>query len=368
MQSTPLYQQHEALGARFTEFGGWTMPVQYSSIIEEHHTVRFRAGLFDLSHMGEVAVQGPQALEVVQQLITNDASRLRDGQVLYTPVCLPSGGILDDILVYRLGKESFLLVVNAANTAKDWQWIREVNSGRAVLENQSAATGLLALQGPKSADVLAELTPFDLDLLYYYECVQTDVAGVTILLSRTGYTGEDGFEIYVPVEKLQRLWHAIYEVLVRNQGLPVGLGARDTLRLEMGYALYGNELSESITPLEAGLAWTVAFHKPSFIGHEKLRQQAVAGVMRRLTGFEMVERGIARSHYPVYIGEKRVGEVTSGAPSPSLDKNIGMAYLPVSYRQPGNELEVEIHRRRRKATVVKIPFHPSSVRRRSHAI
>ena len=368
VKQTPLQSAHESLGARFTEFGGWWMPVQYTSIMEEHRCVRAQAGLFDLSHMGEIAIRGPRALAVIQQLITNDAARLYDGKILYTPMCLPTGGVVDDILVYRLRHHEYLLIANAANVHKDWEWIQEVNAGQAELEDQSDATGLLAFQGPQSVAILSLLTSSDLDALYYYECVETEVAGIRVLLSRTGYTGEDGFEIYAARENLEALWHALYELLLVHDGQAIGLGARDTLRLEMGYALYGHEFSETTTPLEAGLRWTVAFDKHSFIGHEALRQQDASGVTRRLVGFEIVDRGIAREGYPVLLDGKSIGEVTSGSPSPSLGKNIGMAYISSELAHPGQSVEIEVHRKARRAVIIQTPFHPSSVRRRTHAI
>lgn len=360
MKQTPLNAVHKALGARMVPFGGWEMPVQYAGVIEEHLAVRERAGLFDVSHMGEIEVRGPQALDLVQLLTTNDASRLVDGQVQYSALCYADGGVVDDVTLYRSGAEHFLFCVNAANVDKDFAWMREVHAGSgldgATLENRSADYAQLALQGPRAAAILAPLTAVPLGELGYYHFTRGEVAGIPALVSRTGYTGEDGFELYIPAEAAVELWQRLLAAGAAEGLQPIGLGARDTLRLEKGYALYGHELSAQISPLEAGLGWIVKLDKGEFVGAAALRARQAAGVPRRLVGLLMAERGIPREGYPVFAGERQVGTVTSGTMSPSLKNGIALALVETACAVPGGSLEVGIRDRRLRATIVKPPF------------
>jgi aminomethyltransferase len=359
LKRTPLYNIHKQLGARMIEFGGWEMPVQYSGIIDEHLTVRSKAGLFDLSHMGEIEIRGASALRLIQKLITNDAAgRLVDGRVLYTPMCTQTGGIVDDLVVYRFAADRYMFVVNAANTQKDLDWIQSHNDVGAIVEDRSAETVLIALQGRNAPQILQpKVADVDISKIQYYWFAEGKIAGIPAAISRTGYTGEAGFELYVNAEAGETLWNAVYEAMTAAGGKPVGLGARDTLRLEMRYCLYGNDIDETTTPLEAGLRSTVSFDKGDFIGRTALIKQQEEGVKRRLVGFQMQDRGVARSRYPIYRGDEPVGEVTSGAPSPSLKCNIGLAYLPVAYGKINAKIEVEIRGKRHPAMVVRTPFY-----------
>lgn len=361
-QKTPLHARHLALGARMMPFGGFDMPVQYSGIIEEHMAVREAAGLFDVSHMGEVFVRGPHAEAFVQHLVTNDAAKLHDGRAMYTVMCHPDGGIVDDLLVYRLRAEQYLLVVNAANIEKDVAWMRANNPMEADLEDASARIGLLALQGPAAFAIAASLVAVG-DLPYYHARLlppEALVGSPWALLSHTGYTGEPGLELYVDADHVGALWDALLEA-GRPHGLkPAGLGARDTLRLEAGFSLYGNELTDTTNPLEAGLGWVVKLDKGDFVGREALRQIKAEGPRRRLVGFVMEERGIPRHDYPILSPEgDPLGVVTSGSQSPVLGVGIGLGYvsnLP-AYTQPGAALAVEARGRRLAARVHKPPFH-----------
>jgi len=360
MKQTPLNAAHKALGARMVPFGGWEMPVQYAGVIEEHLAVRERAGLFDVSHMGEIEVRGPEALALVQRLTTNDASLLVDGQVQYSALCYSDGGVVDDVTLYRSSANHFLFCVNAANTDKDFAWMQEVHAASglsgATLVNRSAEFAQLALQGPRAAAILARLTATALAELRYYNFCEGEVAGVPALISRTGYTGEDGFELYIPATAAVGLWDHLLHA-GRDDGLiPVGLGARDTLRLEKGYALYGHELSPDITPLEAGLGWIVKLAKGDFVGRDALVRQQAAGIPRRLVGLVMIERGIPREGYPVYASDRQVGIVTSGTMSPSLKTGIALALVATEHADTGGELLVGIRDRRLQARIVKPPF------------
>ncbi|SHJ63299.1 glycine cleavage system aminomethyltransferase GcvT [Desulfofundulus thermosubterraneus] len=360
LQKTPLYNKHIENGGKMVNFGGWALPVQYSSIIEEHQAVRERAGLFDVSHMGEIRLSGPGALALVQKAVTNDVSRLSPFQALYTPVCLPRGGVVDDILVYRLGPEEFLLVVNAATKDKDYAWFGQlaVEFSGVSVEDISSQTAQLALQGPRAAQILARLTSADLtSLRYYWVSPDVEVGGVKCMISRTGYTGEDGFELYCPAEEASRLWDEIMSAGEREGLLPCGLGARDTLRFEAAMPLYGHELSENITPLEAGLERFVSWEKDYFIGKEALLRQKKEGVKRRLVGFEMVDRGIPRQGYAIARDGQVIGEITSGTQSPTLGKALGMGYVPVEYAAINTQLEVIIRGRSSRAKVVPTPFY-----------
>ena len=360
MKQTPLNAVHKALGARMVPFGGWEMPVQYAGVIEEHQAVRERAGLFDVSHMGEIEVRGAEALALVQRLTTNDASRLVDGQVQYSALCYPDGGVVDDVTLYRSSATHFLFCVNASNTDKDFAWMQQVHveSGiaGATLTNRSAEYAQLALQGPRAAAILARLTNTPLGSIRYYHFGRGEVAGVPALISRTGYTGEDGFELYTPAAAAVDLWNRLLDA-GRPDGLaPIGLGARDTLRLEKGYALYGHELSPQISPLEAGLGWIVKFDKGDFVGRDALLRQQAAGIPRRLVALLMEERGIPREGYPVFAGEQPVGIVTSGTMSPTLKAGIALALVETSCAVLGAELLVGIRDRKLRAKIVKPPF------------
>jgi aminomethyltransferase len=363
LKRTPLASVHEALGAKMIDFGGWWMPVQYSGILAEHGATRAKVGLFDLSHMGEVEVRGDGALAYLQRLLTNDLARLSDGGAMYSPMCLETGGIVDDVVVYRFDARRYWVVVNASNIAKDLAWMRSQKRDRVEIADLSDTTALLAVQGPSSRRVLATLTDAPLDgLAYYAFLASASVAGVPVVLARTGYTGEPGYELFCRAEDAVLLWNRLHEAVAGVGGTPVGLGARDTLRLEMRYPLYGNELDETTTPLEAGLTWAVAFDKGGFVGREALSRQRADGVTRRLVGFRMETRGIARSHCGVFIGARRVGTVTSGAPSPTLGVNIGLAYVEPAFGRIGTRIEVEVREKRHRAVVVKTPFVSRSPR------
>ena len=357
LKRTPLYHIHKKLGARLVEFGGWEMPVQYSSIIDEHLTVRSNVGIFDVSHMGQIEIRGPKSLSLIQKLIANDAAKLVDGQVLYTPMCTETGGIVDDLLVYRFAADRYMLVVNASNIEKGLGWIHAHSETGAEVENRSDETALVALQGKTAPQCLQTLTDVDLTALEYYRFTTGEVAGIPITISRTGYTGEIGFELYVEAKRSADLWNAVYEEMSVIGGKPIGLGARDTLRLEARLCLYGNDIDETTTPLEAGLRWTVAFNKGDFIGREALVRQNGEGIKRRLAGFQMLDRSIARAHHAVYREDQCVGEVTSGAPAPSLNCNIGLAYLPIEMSKINTKIDIEIRGKRHPAKVVRTPFY-----------
>ena len=358
LKRTPLFEQHRELGARLVEFGGWEMPVQYSGILDEHRAVRTRAGLFDVSHMGEFRVNGADALDFLQHLVPNDVARLAINQALYTQLCRPDGGVVDDLLIYHLGESDYMLVVNAGNIAKDFAWIQQQSVGFAVqLIDQSAETALLAVQGPNALALLQPLTRVDLAPIGYYHCAPGMVGRATCLISRTGYTGEDGFELYCPADAVVDLWRALL-VAGKPHGLvPAGLGARDTLRLEAAYCLYDHELTEQINPLEAGLGWTVKLAKGDFIGHNVLARIKAEGVKRKLVGVELVERGVARGGYAIYDGERQIGILTSGAPSPTLNKNIGMGYVEIAHAVPGKTVHIDIRGRKTAAQIVGLPFY-----------
>ena len=322
---TPLYEVHKRLGARLIPFGGWDMPVEYSGIAKEHHAVRAAAGLFDVSHMGEFEVRGPAALDLIQSITTNNAAVLRDGQAQYSAMAYPSGTVVDDLLVYRRGAEDYMLVVNAGNIQKDFEWIQAHNHFNAAVKDVSDRVTLLALQGPNSARILQSLTGIRLSEIGYYYFAEGKLPGVDAIVSRTGYTGEDGFEIYFPSEHSESIWNSILEAGQPYGLIPAGLGARNTLRLEAKLLLYGNDMDENTTLLEAGLGWIVKLEKGEFIGRDSLVHQKQEGLKRKLVGFEMLGREIARDHYPVFVGEREAGHVTSGSPSITLNKNIGLA-------------------------------------------
>ena len=356
---TPLHRSHLAIGAKMVSFGGWEMPLQYSGITEEHMAVRRAAGLFDVSHMGEIEIAGAGALAAVQRICTNDAECLEVGQVQYSVLATPEGTFVDDLLVYRLLDDHFMLVVNAANTAKDFTWISNgiQGVGNAVAVNTSTRYALIAVQGPRALEIVQPLTEVELASIGYYRFATGEVAGVRSTVSRTGYTGEDGFEIFISPQGAERLWGALLSAGTLAGLRPAGLGARDTLRLEAAMRLSGQDIDETTSVLEAGLGWVVGWEKPDFIGRDALVGQREAGVKRRLVGFEMVERGIARHGYPVYVGDERVGVVTSGTRTPFLEKAVGLAYLPSAASRPGSEFAIEIRGGRVQARVVPLPFY-----------
>lgn len=358
LKRTPLYDAHVSIGARMVEFAGWEMPVQYTGPAREHVAVREAAGLFDVSHMGEIEVQGAGALPLLQQVTTNDVARLEDNQVQYSVLANETGGVIDDLLVYRINEEYFLLVVNAANTEKDFAWIKEHADSRAVeVHNTSSGYGLIALQGPLAERVLQDLADHMLDRIPYYWSQRVNLDGHPTRVSRTGYTGEDGFEILCDPASALHLWNRL---LVRGREfgmLPCGLAARNTLRLEAAYRLCGVDMDETTTPIEAGLGWIVKFGKGDFIGRDVLARQKLEGVERRLVGFEMLDRAPARDGYPVLIGDTQVGVVSSGSPAPYLKKNIGLVYLPLEHTRVGTELTVLVRDRRAPARVVETPFY-----------
>ena len=359
LKKTPLNARHRASGARMVPFGGWDMPVEYSGITAEHLAVRERAGLFDVSHMGQVEIAGTNALEAVQRISCNDASKLQIGQAQYSGLLTPEGTFIDDLLVYRLGPQHFMLVVNASHIEKDVAAIVSgiAPAGDAVAVNVSSRYALIAIQGPKALEILQPLTGVDLTGLKYYWFAHGEVANVRATVSRTGYTGEDGFEIFLPPGSADRAWQAILQAGQDAGVVPCGLGARDTLRLEAGMRLHGNDIDDTTTALEADLGWIVGWGKDDFIGAAALREQKAKGVQRKLVGFEMLDRGIARHGHEVYVGGAKAGLVTSGTQTPHLKKAIGMAYVPVASASVGSEFEIDIRGRRLRARVVPMPFY-----------
>jgi aminomethyltransferase len=343
-------------------FGGWDMPVEYSGIVAEHLAVRERVGLFDVSHMGEIEIAGKNALEAVQRVSSNDASKLQVGQAQYSGLLTPQGTFVDDLLVYRLAVQHFLFVVNASHIAKDYAHIAEhiTPAGDAVAVDASSRYALIAVQGPKALGVVQPLTGVDLGAMKYYWFAHGEVAGIRATVSRTGYTGEDGFEIFVPPQSADRVWQALLESGRDVDIVPCGLGARDTLRLEAGMRLHGNDIDETTTALEADLGWIIGWNKGAFLGAEALRAQKAEGVRRKIVGFEMIDRGIARQGYDVYVVDAiggSVGKVTSGTQTPYLKKAIGMAYVPADLATLGAELDIDIRGRRSRARIVPMPFY-----------
>jgi aminomethyltransferase len=360
---TPLVDVHRSLGARLIEFGGWLMPVQYTSILEEHRAVRGRAGLFDLSHMGELYVDGPEAGAALAAALISDPPALAVGRAHYSMICTPDGGVIDDLIVYRLAQEQFLVVANAGNAPVVSDTLVERLDGfRAILDDRSLATGLLAVQGPRAREILSSFTDVDLDGLRYYAAMPGTVAGVPALVARTGYTGEDGFELFVETSETVRLWEILLDAVRAADGLPVGLGARDTLRLEAGMPLYGNELDRDTTPYDAGLGRVVKLDKPGdFVGREALERVAREGAKKRLVGLTVEGRGIARHGHPVWSGERPLGVVTSGTQSPTLGVPIAMAYVAPDAVEPGTVVDVEIREARVPARVTSLPFYRRAV-------
>jgi len=358
MKNTALTEKHIALGAKMVPFAGYNMPVTYEGINAEHATVRNGVGVFDVSHMGEFILKGENALDLIQRVTSNDASKLYDGKVQYS--CLPNkdGGIVDDLLVYRIDEKSYMLVVNASNIEKDWNWIQQFNNKDVEMHNISDKTSLLAIQGPKAADALQSLTEVDLASMEYYTFVKGTFAGVdNVVISATGYTGAGGFEIYFDNEHADKIWDAIFEAGKPYNVKPIGLGARDTLRLEMGFCLYGNDIDDTTSPIEAGLGWITKFSK-TFTNSENLLAQKEAGIQKKLVGFEMIERGIPRHDYEIADATgNSIGKVTSGTQAPSLQKAIGMGYVAKDFAKEGAEIFINIRNTPIKARVVKFPFY-----------
>jgi aminomethyltransferase len=358
LKRTPLFESHRALKARIVPFAGWEMPVQYAGIVEEHRAVRENAGLFDVSHMGELRLRGSEAEAVVDSLVTNDVSKLEVGKALYTVAVNEGGTILDDLIVYRLGAGDVLVVCNASNVGKMSPHFAKHAAGRCEFEDQSAHTALLALQGPKALEVLSDAGGAALTSLPRFGVSAGQVAGIEVVCARTGYTGEDGCELFVANAKAPALWEALLSAGAAHGIKPIGLGARDTLRLEAALRLYGNDMDETTDPFEAGLGWTVKLQAGDFLGKAALLERKQRGLTRKLVGLEMVGRGIARHDYPVVDAAGSViGKVTSGSPAPSLGKNIGLAYVPVAHSEIGATLRVEVRGKPIEARIVSLPFY-----------
>jgi len=357
LKRTALNFLHKALGAKMVEFGGWEMPVEYSGIIQEHLAVRRAAGLFDVSHMGEIEVSGPRALSLLQHITSNDASRLKDLQAQYSALMHPKGSAVDDCVVHRLAKDHYFLCVNAANADRDFDWMVQHNSVGAEVRNVSGEYAQLALQGPCALAIISKVADTTVAGLKYYWFCRTRCCAVEGILARTGYTGEDGFEFYFPPAESERVWNTLMEAGKPEGLVPAGLGARNTLRLEAGYPLYGHELDEETTLLEANLGWIAKLEKGEFIGRDVLLQQRAQGIRKKLVGFEMTNRGIARDGHTVYVEGKAAGYVTSGSYAPFLKKTIGMAYLPPYLAEVGREIEVDIRGKMAGAQIVPLPFY-----------
>lgn len=355
---TPLYAAHQALSGRLVDFAGWELPVQYQSALDEHHATRQAAGLFDVSHMGEVTFEGPRALEQLQSLVTNDLRACADGQSQYSALLREDGGVIDDVFVYRYSAERLLICVNASNRAKDFAWLKERGEADGCqVTDRSDEYAQIAIQGPKAVGIVQRLTGTALSDIRPYWFRDGEIAGVATIIARTGYTGEDGFELFCAPDQAEKLWSALLEE-GRADGLkPAGLGARDSLRLECAFRLYGNDLDETTSPLEAGLGWIVKFDKGEFVGRDALLKQKEAGLTRRLVGFKLTDKGIARHGYAVLDGGEKVGEVTSGTMSPTLKEAIGLAYVPPRLAKEGTALSIDVRGRAVSAQVVKTPFY-----------
>lgn len=350
LKVTPLLNAYSQYGGKIIDFAGWALPVQFEGIIQEHETVRNAAGIFDVSHMGEIEVKGQEAFDFLQNLVTNDLSNMEDNQVIYTLMCYEDGGVVDDLLVYRFSKDYFYLVVNASNVDKDFDWMVKNSEGYdAKLSNISESVAEVALQGPKAQEILQKLTDTNLEEIKFFYCKRDVIIdGVNCLISRTGYTGEDGFEIYTNNNDIEKLWHTI----IKEGAKPIGLGARDTLRFEVNLPLYGNEISQDINPLEAGLGFFIKLGKDKFIGKDALVRYKESGLKRKLVGFELIDKGIPRHGYDVQVNGEKVGFVTTGYFAPSLKKNVGHALVDAKYSELGTEIEIVIRNKTARAVVI----------------
>lgn len=358
LKRTSIYASHVGLKGRMVPFAGWEMPVQYKGVIEEHNCVREKAGLFDVSHMGEIFVTGAKAKDFVQNMITNDITKIGDGCSQYSVCCYEDGGVVDDVIVYQFNAEKFMIIVNAANVEKDFAWLQKNNTQKVQLENKSEAFALLALQGPKAPEILRPLVSVALHTLKYFSFCETLMGQHEIILSRTGYTGEDGFEICCAWDRAPEIWHQILKAGEAYGLQPIGLAARNTLRLEAAYSLYGHEISEAINPLEARLGWVVALDKEQFIGKKALQKVKNGGVKRKLVGLEMIDKGVARDGYKVFSGHAEIGFVTSGSYAPTLQKSIALALVAANgTAEQGNELLVQVRNQKLRAVVVPLPFY-----------
>lgn len=356
MKRTPLYNVHVKAGGKIVPFGGFEMPVQYAGIVEEHKTVRNAVGVFDVSHMGEFFVKGKQALSFLQKITINDVSKLSPGKAQYSAMCYENAGIVDDLLIYMLAENNYMVVVNASNIDKDFEWMSKVLSPEVIFENKSDETALLAIQGPKSLETLQKLTDVRLAEIPYYHFVQGNVSGIEMIISRTGYTGELGFEIYFPSAEAEKAWNALFEAGKEFGIAPIGLGARDTLRLEMGYCLYGNDIDQTTNPLEAGLGWITKLSKENFTAKSVLEEIKTKGLNRKLVGMVLHEKAIPRHGYAVTANGENIGTVTSGTFSPSLEKGIAMGYVTLQHSKIDTEVFIDVRGKIMKATVVQLPF------------
>ncbi|KAB8031023.1 glycine cleavage system aminomethyltransferase GcvT [Fluviispira multicolorata] len=360
LKLTPLYEEHLALNGKMVPFAGWNMPVQYSGVVDEHKAVRNSVGIFDVSHMGEIIVTGRGALDYLQNLVTNDVAKLQIGQAQYNALCYENGTLVDDIIIYRRGYDSFFICVNASNIEKDFAWLKEHCPKKGViLENVSDDYAQIAIQGPKSRELITKVIDVKITDLAYYHFAEGKVLGIPALIARTGYTGELGYEIYVPASAAAKIWKGLLQVGAEYFVKPCGLGARDTLRLEVGYLLYGNDMDSTTTALECGLGWVTKFDKSNFIGKEALLKQKELGLSKKLIAFEMQDRAIGRHGYKIFAtndGEQEIGFVTSGCPAPTVGKNIGMAYVTQDYSKMGSQIWIEIRGEKKAAVVVKKPF------------
>lgn len=359
LKKTPLNEVHRNSGGKMVDFGGWDMPVQYTAgVIAEHLATREKVGLFDVSHMGEIWVEGEDAIAFVNKLTTNDVTKLVDGQAHYSALTNDNGGVVDDLLVYRFDVDKLLLVVNAGTTEKDWDWITSHKADENItLTNASADYCQIAIQGPKAVEIAQTFTDINLSEIKYYHFTVGTFNGVDAIISRTGYTGEDGFEIYANKDHAEKLWNDFIEAGAEHGILPCGLAARNTLRLEAAMSLYGHELSDDISPLEAGLGWICKLNKGEFTGREHLVKLKEEGVKRKIVGFELIDKGIARDEMEVYVGDEKVGVVTSGSPAPFLKKNIGLAFLPTEFAKNGQEIKIDVRGKKLAAVVVPTPFY-----------
>lgn len=361
---TPLYDVYKKYGGKVVEFAGWEMPVQYSGIIDEHHVVRNAAGLFDVSHMGELVVVGPDAEEFIQYMVTNNVKKMKESQVQYNMMCYPHGGVVDDLLVYKYHTEKYLLVINASNIDKDYQWLIENKGNYDVkITNVSDDTAQIAIQGPKAEEILQKLTGYDLSSIKFFYFAEDQVGDKDVMISRTGYTGEDGFEIYLQPEDAVELWDLILEIGKDYGVKPIGLGARDTLRFEAVLPLYGHEISDTISPLEAGFGFCVKLNADDFIGKETLMKQKEVGLERKLVGFEMIDRGVPRAEFVVGKDGEEIGFVTTGSYAPTADKNVGLALVKSEYSDEGTEIEILRGKRALKAKVISTPFYKKNYKK-----